>query len=227
MLKPCTVTGNIQVVPPKKLKTKLLEQPSRFLYQSLWAIDIVLPPSPPQKKKEIQNVIRTKTLSCSMNTRNKVKKKKGRKKGKEKKRKREKPSRNLQNRQGEPTLEKPVKGLLPVGKRKHKTEDGVHLSLTVVYRCTSWCQIWVGHNHGCMCDWRHYFRNRERGKYHLPTGHYSWRMQCLSDRVSDRKPTNGENTLRLRFFVFPDTNGEVYYLQHRILSPFTEPVFST
>jgi len=72
-----------------------------------------------------------------MNTRNKVKKKKGRKKGKEKKRKREKPSRNLQNRQGEPTLEKPVKGLLPVGKRKHKTEDGVHLSLTVVYRCTS------------------------------------------------------------------------------------------
>ena len=71
-----------------------------------------------------------------MNTRNDVKKKEKRK-GKEKKRKRGKPpSRNLQNRQAEPSLKKPVKGLLPIGKRKHKAEDGVCLSLTVVYRCT-------------------------------------------------------------------------------------------
>ena len=59
-----------------------------------------------------------------------MKKKKKRKGGRGK-------PRNLQNRQGESGLEKAVKGLFPVGKRKHKMEDGVHLSLTVVYRCTS------------------------------------------------------------------------------------------
>ena len=155
----------------KKLNTNLLQQPSNLLYSSFHKKK-----NPPQK---IQNAIRTKTLSRSMNTRNKAKKKK-------KKKRTEKggktPSRNLQNQQGEPSLEKPVKGLLPVEKRNHKTEDGVHLSLAVVHRCTSWCQIWVEHSQGCMCDWRHYFRNRERGKYHLPTRHHSGRMQYLSDR---------------------------------------------